>query len=615
MGKLAEFIVEAAIKINPEKIITGLTKITDVTEIDKLVSSGKKDDRISIAANPNLNLEQQTKLSTDRVEMVRHALCFNSNLDTQLAKKLLDEDIDRLTFISKYGKKHLIDTILLFLKDKRLDNPYIIVNNILNSSDISDTAIEYIIKHHPDILVNPGNRKVYTNKNLTKKSALMLLHHLKDEEYKGDATLSRLIINNPDHIKESDIIGLDWKNNSELQAAISGRKDFSRDLVYAMVDNLLPDTRLEATNPHMHDSEILNKVIEKYLTFKLSFRNSFDIFKETTDIALDPQLMLDIVKYLNVTEYEHYAKFFLNNSAFQIDGIREIPLTSNNFRDILAAPATDANFADEIIKKMVVDPNTADSAIWGLASRKVKLRISKISLKKLLDTVSVKSSWFEFVIFGEEVDTVLDNLEAYKKYYTDYNYKSAQPKFALLSSLVKNKNLTTQQRKKIFSIYQKLDPSEILPHTKFVSMLSLYDTTQDPALFRMSMTQGGNIWDVWDVTTGLTYYQFNPEIIKIIDELVLNTTNVPAGILKIKNSHVFSDWVDNNNKEGIKMTDEMAIKYLIHFIKVGNDYVRKIIFGGYIDEKWMVPEVSMCMYEVTNNPEYLPQLTKDIFLF
>lgn len=615
MGKIIEFIAESAIKIKPEKVLTDITKITDPTQIATLVSSGKKDDRVSIAANPNLSIAQQLKLSTDKVELVKNALCFNATLDADIARTLLKDDIDRLEIISKYGKKQLSSVVLEFIKDDRLDNDYRIIQNLLNGPDISEEVVEYVIKNHANQLTNPGTRNLYVNKTMTKKVALLLLDHLKDVEYKGDATLSRLIINNPQFIKESDIAKLDWKNNSELQAAISARPDFSAKLVSDMVDNLTEDTHLELINPHMKDVDIVNKVMEKYLTFKLSYKQNFEIFKDSTHLPLNPKLMVKMIHHLHNNNYDNHASYFLNNKFFPSYGLDEIEVTEDNIRDILSSPATDVKRAEEILKKMLTTAKNAERALTGLSARKDKLKIDKSYSKKILDLLSSKSLWFEYYVFGDEADDVINNVDKYAKFYTDYGYKTTTPKFSVLSSLVKNRNLTVSQRKNLFDAYNKLTPNEILPHTNFISALSLYDENQDPDLFRSVMTQGGKIWEVWNVTNILVYYKCKPEITKIIDELALENNEIPSNILKLDGKNNFSGWVDFNNKQGVKMSDETAIKYLLHFIKNGNERVRKIILDNYINEKWMVPEITTELYDVTGDVAYLPKEARDIFLF
>ena len=617
MGKLSEYIAEAAIKINPEKVLTKLTQIDDLTQIATLVSSGKKDDRFSIAANPNLNIAQQTKLSTDKVDVVKHALCFNANLDPDIARSLLKEDIERLPLIALYGKKQVVPVVLEFLSDQRVDNTYKVIQNLINAPEVSEEVIEYVIKNAPDQLTNPGTRGIYTNKTMTKNTAMMLLDHLKDVEYKGDATLSRLIINNPQFIKEADVRKLDWQHNSEVQCAISSREDFSAKFVSDMLDNLVEDAHLEVDNPHMLDIDNVNKVMEKYLTFKMSYKQNFLLFKNAMDLPLNPKLMIEMVKAMQKQKYDQYAKFFLKNKFFPSYGLDEIDV-AENFRDILSSPATDVKRAEELIKKVMVDSTTAESVLWGLVERKEMLNIGKVTLQNILNVIGSKTLWFEYLVSGDKADEVIDNLDKYSKYFTDYNYKSSTPKFNVLSSMVKNKNLTSVQRKKMLDAYNNLDPKEILPYTNFISALATNDKKdQDPEFFRSIMTEhGGKIWDVWNISFGTVYYQFNDKIREVIDEVALTTNNIPSNIFKLDGGKNFSGWVAFNNKEDSHMSDETAIKYLIHFIKDGDDKVRKVFLtDNFIDTKWLTPEIKMVIYGVTDDVNYLPDDAKDIFLF
>lgn len=617
MGKLSEYIAEAAIKINPEKVLTKLTELDDISQIAALVSSGKKDDRFSIAANPRLNIAQQTKLSTDKVEMVKHALCFNSNLDPDIARTLLKEDIERLPFIALYGNKQLASVVLEFLSDKRLDSSYKVIQNLLNSPEVSDEVIEYVIKNAPDQLTNPGTRKVYSNKSMTKKSAMALLDHLKNVSYKGDATLSRLIINNPQFIKEADIRQLDWQHNSEIQSAISSREDFSAKLVSDMLDNLVEDTRIETDNPHIMDVDNINKIMEKYLTFKLSYKQNFDFFNQAKNLPLNPKLMIEMVKAMQKQNYSQYAKFFLRNKFFPAYGLDEINVTEN-YRDVLSSPAIDVKRAEDIIKKVMIDSQSAENVLWGLVERENRLDISSATSQKILNIIGSKSLWFEYLVSGDQADEVIDNLGKYAKYFTDYSYKSSTPKFSVLSSLVKNKNLTTTQRKKMLDVYKNLDPSEVLPYTNFISALALNDKkNQDPEFFRSIMTEhGGKIWDVWNVSQGMVYYQYNEATRAVIDEIALANNEIPSNIFKLGGPPVYSSWVEFNNKADGHMSDETAIKYLIHFIKDGDEKVRKVFLAeGFIDDKWLTPEIKMVIYDVTGDVNYLPEEAKDIFLF
>lgn len=615
MGKLTEFINEALIKYNPEKVFTHAAFITDADEIAKLVDSSKKDNRVAVAPNPNLTLEQQTKLASDKVELVRQILCYNKNLDLDIAKKLVADEVERITIISKYGNIHLNDLVVDTIKKIKDIVRYKTIENLLNSPGLSDKTIEYIIKNHADKLTGTGARGLYRNKTLSKKAVFMLVDYLKNVDYHGDATFARLLINQTEHIKESDIKKLDWKNNSEVQEAISSRTDLSESFTLDMLRNLTKDTNLSIDNPYILHVDSVNTIMEKYLGFKeLDYKQNLTLFEKTTDLPLNPKLMVEMVKTMDKKRYGLYIRYILNNKFFPAYGLDELEVTEENLKTIIASPAADYAKVESLVSQYVNDPKTAESAIWGLAERTDKVELTRKSFDLLLNLINSKSLWFEYAVYGKYVDEVIDNLDTFKKYYLDYSYKTSTPKDSVLSSLAKNRGLTNKQRRKALDAYDKLDPNEKLSYRDLGVPLAMNSLETDPEFFEELMTRNdGDIWFVWDNLVGFSYSEFDDSIVKIIDKIALSSKEVTIRAIGQK---TFDEWFKHTNYKAKKMSEETAEKYLIHFITVGNQTLQsKLIHDGFLSEKWKTPAVMMTLYEKTKDEKYLPQSARDIFIF
>ncbi len=615
MGKLTEFINEALIKYNPDKVFTHAAFITDADEIAKMVDSSKKDTRVAIAPNPNLTLEQQTKLSTDKVELVKQILCYNKKLDLDIAKKLVAEEVERITIISKYGEGHLNDLVVETIKKLKDNLRYKTVENLLNSPSLSDKTIEYVIKNHASMLTGTGARGLYRNKTLSKKAVFMLMDHLKNEDYHGDATLARLINNQVEHIKEADIKKLDWKTNPEVQEAISSRKDLSESFTLDMLKYLTKETHLGIENPFILTVDAVNTIMEKYISFgDLDYKQNLSIFENTTDLPLNPKLMIEIVNLMDRKRYSLYIRYILNNKFFPPYGLDEIEVDEENIKAIIASPAADSKRVEDLISRFVIEPKAAEGAIWGLAERKNKVELSKRSYDLLLNHVNSKSLWFEYAVYGKMVDEIVDNLDKYVKYFLDYSYKTSTPKDSILTSLSKNRGLTNKQRRKILDAFDKLAANEKLSYHDLAAPLAMNSLEADPEFFEDMMKRNdGDIWFVWDNLMGFSYSEFDDSIVKVIDKIALSTKEVTIRAIGQKS---FDEWFAHTNYKAPKMSEDTAEKYLIHFIKKGNNtLVEKVSVTDFLSEKWKTPPVMMALYERTKDEKYLPQQAKDIFLF
>ena len=124
MGKLSELMAEATKNItkttrpvNVDHVFTGITKETNLKVISTYVTSKDRFERIGIAANPALTVAQQEILSNDKLDSIKQALCYNFNLDTNIAVKLLDEDVDtnkkRLDICERWKRRVKIAFVLV----------------------------------------------------------------------------------------------------------------------------------------------------------------------------------------------------------------------------------------------------------------------------------------------------------------------------------------------------------------------------------------------------------------------------------------------------------------------------------------------------------------------
>lgn len=614
MDKLTEFINESLVKLNVDKYLqSDEVKLTDVEQIEALVKSGKKEDRTLIAANPTLTVEQQTKLADDKVANVRQMLCCNPNLDVSIAKKLVKEEIERLTLIAKFGGSSLNVVVLEFLPKVETLAMYRIVESLLNSPFPTDETIEFAIKKHPDAITSTGCRGLYI-KSLSKKSVYLLLDFLKKENNYSDATLSRLIVNQREHISEADIKKLDWKNSSDVQDAISNRDDISEKFTFDMLQNLSQETHLGQTNPHIKTVEGLNTIMQKYLTFKLSYKQGMDVFEDTENLSLDPKLMIAMVRHMTKHNYSLYAKNLLQNKFFPPYGIDEIGIDDENLKAIIASPAVDKKKIESIIEKFVINPQTAESVVWGMAERKDNIDLDVKTSEYILKLVSSKILWFEHMASGKSIDKVLDNLNDYVTYFTDFNYRSSKPKDSVLSCMAKNKNLTVAQRKKLLDVYDKLDPQEKLSFVNMRTALASSLASPDPDFFEYLMTTGGNIWSIWEISMGLSYWQYDDSVLPIIDKLALETKLVTHSVMNSQKT--FGEWFKMNNFKTTKMSKETGLKYLLHFIQYGDNKLNTLMIKDeFLSKEWKTPEVMMAMYERTQDKKYLPDVMKDIFWF
>lgn len=627
MGKLIQIINEKIEKIKPEKILSDLTQNTDPTTISEFVDSKNKDERIAIAANPNLTIEQQTKLANDKVNGVKQALCYNANLDYDLARQLLDEEPARVDFIAEYGGSQLDMLAVEFGKKKNDDfRTRYTITKIFKSPSISDEFIDEIIKNFSDMLTSTDSRNLYKNQSLSKKSVYKLMDVLsKNEERTSDGSLTQLIVRHPKFIKESDIKKLNWKTISDIQSAVFFRKDISENFLLDVVKNLNENTSVVShggnANPHLYTSvSVLNALMEKYLTFKLSYNHEFSYFTKNTNIPLNPRLMIDMVKHLEEQGKGYNASNLLKNEYFPDYGLDEIKIDENNYKSILSSPAANIDKVDGIIKKFVTDAKSAEKAMWGLADRREKKQlIGDEAAQDLLEKMNTKAYWFQYIISGNLVDRVLDNIDDYLESVTYSMYseqKEETPKHKILDMLSQNKKLTSSQKKKVLKMYNNLNQDEIPRFDNGVAAnLTVSDKDPDPDFFEELMKDPkAKIWNIWTESSS-AYFQYDDKIIPIIDKIALKTKDVPVEVIKT-NGHVnFSAWFDYNNREGEKMNKKTAEKYLIHFINHGDEAMKQKLQTGFIDDDWMLPNVKVALYELTGKIDYLPDAAKDIFLF
>ena len=136
----------------------------------------------------------------------------------------------------------------------------------------------------------------------------------------------------------------------------------------------------------------------------------------------------------------------------------------------------------------------------------------------------------------------------------------------------------------------------------------------DPDFFEYLMTTGGNIWSIWEISMGLSYWQYDDSVLPIIDKLALETKLVTHSVMNSQKT--FGEWFKMNNFKTTKMSKETGLKYLLHFIQYGDNKLKALtITDEFLSKEWKTPEVMMAMYERTHDKKYLSDVMKDIFWF
>jgi len=622
---LINIINEKIEKIKPEKIITDLTQNEDTDIIDEYVNSKKKDDRIAIAANPNLTIEQQTKLSNDRVNGVKQALCYNSKLDVDLAKKLLDEEPKRINFIARYGGKQLDNIVLDHVKT--IESSYSqenMLGDLFKSPEISDETIKTIIKDYPKSIISSNAENLMRNKNLSKKSVYNILDHLVKYTH-FSPNLTKLIINQSKFIKEADIKKLDWKNNENIKEAIFYREDMSEGFVIDTIKSLKEGESTHALannkeNKNKNSFTILNALLQQYATFKkFSYVHEFNIFEKSNKMPLDPKAMIAVVKTLlkySDSTYDFYAEHILRNESYPDYGLDILPINDKTIPVILSNTNISPKRAKDIIMN-INDFDTMQSAILKFSSNQTLMDLDDDIKMFMFNNTNAKKYWMERVPNGKLVDDILENLDKWKEHFLAYKDGENKPsKWEILKALTINKALTNTQRKLVLKKRDYVVKEENITYGTDLEKEMITTKFDDPEFLEEMVSKNPeNIWEIW-TASGSAYFQYSKKIVKTIDKLALKTDGAPEKVLSGISNKNFTSWFDHNNQNGVLMSKDTAKKYLLHFIKTSDNDTKILLKGNFIDDDWLEdPDVMSAMYELTDNDKYLPQAAKDIFLF
>jgi hypothetical protein len=626
---LINIINEKIEKIKPEVILTDLTKNTDPDTIEEFVNSKKKDDRIAIAANPNLTVEQMEKLAGDRANGVKQALCYNKNLPIDIAQKLLDEEPDRLQFIAEYGGSHLDKLSLDHLAtiEREYDRGAIMAR-LLRSPEISDETIKTLIEKYPNEVTK--ERELFRNKNLSKKAVYMLIDHLQTLTGYTDAALTRITSVRTDVVKESDLKKMDWKNNAELRATIFYRGDLSEKFVIQAIEASTEVDSFSAFrdsinkgNPNAKSIGVLNALMKKYNGFeRFSFNHDFNIFGDNKKIPLDPGEMVKLAKgFLTKGNYENYLDNVTKNVAFPDYGLDDIPVTKTSIKHILGSPNIDIKRAEKIIMSVSDKQIMSESVTFAFPGNTTLHKVSNDVKMYILKVSGNAHYWLKYVATGDIVDDILDNLKEWSV-KAQGEYDTEPSKWKVLTSLAENSNISGSQVKRILDIKDDIIKEENISSYSIGRLTSNFmsNSHKRPEMFEEIIKSGGSIWEIW-TAQGSTYFQYDEKARKVIDEIALNTPDAPDRVLKDGGHRSFNDWVKYANGSYGGETEERidknkAKKYLLHFIKTGDDSMKTLLKGGFINDVWLEdPEVGGAMYEMTGDEKYLPQEAKDMFLF
>lgn len=627
---LVTIINEKIEKIKPEVILTDLTKNTDPDTIAEFVNSKKKDDRIAIAANPNLTVEQMEQLSNDKVNGVKQALCYNKNLPIEIAQKLLDEEPNRLQFIAEYGGSQLDKLSLDHLATiKEKYDRGAIMARLLRSPELSDETITTLIEKYPDEITR--ERELFRNKNLSKKAVYMLIDHLiKNSKGFRDAALTRITSVRTDVVKESDLKKMDWKNNKDLRATIFYRSDMSEKFVIQAIEASTDDDSFSSFrdsinkgNPNAKSIGVLNALLRRYAQIdKFSFHQDFTLFGDNKNLPLDPKAMITVVEKMSKSEYMSQIENLTQNIAYPDYGLDNIPITKASVKKILTNPNIDIKRAEKIIMSISDKEIMGSEVIFSFPGNDNLHKVSDDVKKHVLVVSQNFGYWLKFVPAGKLVDEILDNLEDWIK-YDSRSYGTDKPKWEILLRISENGEVNPAQVKKILKLKDKIIKEENVESYAQGGILTtlMNKSHKRPEAMKDIIAAGGDIWRVW-LGDGTTYFQYDEKARKIIDKHALETNEVPERLLTSGNNNTFTKWVEycNNAYRGEdkseKMSKETAIKYLIHFIKYGDEGVKKLLQSNYLSDEWLeIPDVSAAMYEMSGNENYLPQEAKDMFLF
>lgn len=640
-SKLTYIINEKIEKINPEKILTDLTNNTDKDTIAEFVNSKSKDDRIAIAANPNLTIEQQTKLANDKVNGVRQALCYNKNLDYDLAKQLLEEEPERIDFISQYGGPHLDD---FFFEYVPADKIRWRISSLLKS-EMKPETIEKIVKEYPDATILGNDFKSLTRqKNLTPETVKFLFNAMvenpRSNAYNG---LTSLIFNHTDVLDEKFLKKTDWKNNKTLKEALMLQDNLSEDFYIDIVNNLQAGENSSSfgTMNRTGGDKALPKAFKsiRFLNAYLEFLatkadvvgyHAYELIGKAANIPLNPKHLMAVAKKLQGpgggNAKSQYMSNITKNIAFPDYAFDELVIQSkeslNNYGDplkeFLASPGITQKRAEEYIMKYVTDSKSAETALWGVSENK-KLKLSKEIQLKLLKELNTKGYWFERVVRGDLLDEVVNDVSKWTEYLKNGDaYGGGKLKHQIYLYLSKNPQLTSAQKKQIIELDSNLpaDDKNTWTEDRVIKNVTIDHSTDIDLFLELIEKQPENIWLIW-TDQGYTYFQYTPDQQKAIDKLALKISDAPKKVLTGINNKNFTSWVNyNNDKDDNAMSEDTAVEYLLHFIKTGSDEIKALLKSGFVDDVWLKnTDVTSAMYELTGDEKYISDVAKDIFLF
>ena len=630
MGKLSELMAEATKNItkttrpvNIDHVFTGITKETNLKVISTYVTSKDRFERIGIAANPALTVAQQEILSNDKLDSIKQALCYNFNLDTNIAVKLLDEDVGRVETISKYGNPKLHNIVFKYVEKLNKNQREGCISNVLGSSEIDENTLVYAIKNYPEAIFYPPAIKLSRIHISDKITKIILDHAIKTNTPLANAFLKDMLSSKVNNISETDIKRMDWKNSYIIQSGIFEREGLSDEFYLQVIDNYKRVTTVSAENKSLKKSKILNAFMSKFISLKGEAAKwvSWQAFENTQHIPLDPKLLVSMVKYLEMVDQKNGQEAFISNVSYPHNSLDNITMGYENIGVFLKY--ADNKRCVEEIDKFMVDTRSADAVKYAIGSIRTPFDLPDNTLMRMLDLVknglTGPVAWFEYVIHGKKIDEILKNIDDYTSYF-DLQSSRSHLKAAVLYSLAANRFLTPKQAKNVLSAYKQLKPDETptYKHLDIETTIAVSGLNPDKEYLKKQISSGNlDPWIFWNTAkTNVRYYEFSKEMIEFIDAEALNTKIVKSDAL---NTETFDKWVEYSNgfDQGFDKTmdTEKALKFLKKFLTDGDDkLITKLTSKGFLSDVWLkTEEIQWLMYHKTKDKKYLPELVKDVF--
>ena len=632
MAKLTT-ILEKMEKINANKIITDLTQNTHEDVIDDMAMSKKKDDRIAIAANPNLTDIHFEKLANDKVNGVKQALCYNKSIPSKYAKQLLDEEPLRLEFIASYAGDQIDDTLIDYLTPKAAKDRYS-QDAILKWLGVKPTVSTKLYKWVTDNIEMDRigfSKDFQRRKDAPKEQILLIINKMISNDSNAYGGISRIILNNDKVFDNKTILTLDQSNNG-VQEAILFRNKSTKKMVLDVIENMNEHTSArvmeEGKSKWAKDKDVLNAYLKMVVNSPEinSYLINLNVIRNGKLIGLDADLLVQGAKLTAPkvgagNNNSVNLEAFILNKNYPADAFDFIPLNEHTVQAIVTSPNVPMELIERALEEAESGSESVEQIMWGLASKDIKL--SNEFQEKMRAKLRVKSYFYEYIARGEIAEDVVKNPG---KYITDFDTEYSSQKsneIDVILKMAKNSSLSEDQRDTVLKQHKKF-ASQKGWDTNPIGAIVTQKSNSPKYLEKLLKKDKNNVWKIWS-ETGSAFFQYSPEQQKIIIKYVLKTTECnddAYGVFHMQ-KRSFKEWIDysrmsSENWESKGIDDSTAIKLLEHLLTIAVDspklkeyLVKETFVVDYIDKG----TVMSLMYNLTDDIKYLSDKAKDIFLF